>query len=139
MVPYLRQTMVMTSLTRDQLGDPRLVRLADTVTGQTQAGIDQRQGWLDQRGLSAHGHSHQQVDTRHQTDRERLTRLGGHALDRAFAQVMTTRARTGSRLAANQARAGGLPEVRQFARQLQIAQQHQLQQLRSWQHTAGNR
>jgi uncharacterized protein (DUF305 family) len=131
--------MVMTSLTRDQLGDPRLVRLADTVTRQTQAGIDQLQGWLDQRGLSAHGHSHQQVDTRRQTDLERLTRRRGRALDQAFAQVMTTRARTGSRLAANEARAGGQPEVRQFARQLQIAQHHQLQQLTSWQHTAGNR
>ena len=139
MVPYLRQTMVMTSLTRDQLGDPRLVRLADAITRQSQAGIDQLQGWLDQRGLSAHGHSHQRTDARRQTDLERLGRLRGHALDRAFVQIMTTRARTGSGLAANEARAGGLPEVRQFARHLQADQQHQIQQLRSWQHTAGNR
>jgi uncharacterized protein (DUF305 family) len=139
MVPYLRQTMVMTSLSRDQLGDPRLVRLADAITRQSQADIDQLQGWLDQRGLSAHGHSHQRVDGRRQTDLERPARLRGRALDRAFAQVMTIRARTCSRLAANEARAGGLPEVRQFARQLQVDQQHQIQQLRSWQHTAGNR
>jgi uncharacterized protein (DUF305 family) len=139
MVPYLRQTMVMTSLSRDQLSDPRLVRVADAITRQSQAGIDQLQGWLDQRGLSAHGHSHQRVDARRQTDLEWLARLRGRALDRAFVQVMTARARTGSRLAANEARAGGLPEVRQFARQLEVDQQHQIQQLRSWQHTAGSR
>jgi uncharacterized protein (DUF305 family) len=139
MVPHLRQTMVMTSLTRDQLGDPRLARLADAITRQSQAGVDQLQGWLDQRGLSAHGHSHQRVDARRETDLERLARLRGRALDRAFVQVMTARARAGSRLAANEARVGGLPEVRQFARQLEVDQQHQVHQLRSWQHTAGNR
>jgi uncharacterized protein (DUF305 family) len=139
MVPYLRQTMVVASLTREQLGDRRLVRLADTITRQSQADIDQLQGWLDQRGLSAHGHSHQRVDARRQTDLERLARLRGRALDRAFVQVMTARARTGSGLAANEARAGGLPEVRQFARQMQAAQQHLVQQLRSWRQTAANR
>jgi uncharacterized protein (DUF305 family) len=139
MVPYLRQTMVVTSLTREQLGDPSLIRLADAITRRSQAEIDQLQGWLDQRGLSAHGHSHQRVDARRQTDLERLAQLRGRALDRAFVQIMTARARTGGKLAANEARAGSLPEIRQFARQLQVDQQHQLQQLRSWQHTAGNR
>ena len=79
MVPYLHQTMVTTSLSREQLGDPRLVRLADGITRQSQADIDQLQGWLDQR-----------VDARSQTDLERLARLRGRALDRAFVQVMTT-------------------------------------------------
>ncbi len=139
MVPHLRQTMVVASLTREQLGDPRLVRLADAITRQSQADIGQLQGWLDQRGLSAHGHSHQRVDARPQTDLERLARLRGHPLERAFVQVMTTRARTGSRLAANEARAGDLPEVRQFARELEADQQRQVQQLQSWQQTAANR
>jgi uncharacterized protein (DUF305 family) len=139
MVPHLRQTMVVASLTREQLGDPRLVRLADGITRQSQADIDRLQGWLDQRGLSAHGHSHQRVDARPQTELERLARLRGSALERAFVQVMTRRARTGSRLAANEARAGGLPEVRQFARQMLADQRHQVQQLRSWQQTAGGR
>jgi uncharacterized protein (DUF305 family) len=139
MVPYLRQTMVVASLTREQLGDPRLVRLADAIIRQSQAEIDQLQGWLDQRGMSAHGHSHQRVDARRQTDLERLARLRGRALDRAFVQAMTARARAGSRLAANEAGAGGLPEVRQFARQMQADQQQQVQQLQSWQQTAANR
>jgi uncharacterized protein (DUF305 family) len=132
MVPYLRQTMVLTSLTREQSGDHRLVRLADAITRRSQADIDQLQGWLDQRGLSAHGHSHQRIDARRQTDLERLAQLRGHALDRAFVQIMTARARTGSRLAANEASTGGLPEVRQFARQMAAEQQHQLRQLQSW-------
>jgi uncharacterized protein (DUF305 family) len=139
MVPYLRQTMVMTSLAREQLGDPKLMRLADAITRQSQADIDQLQGWLDQRGLSAHGHSHQRVDARRETNLERLARLRGPDLDRAFVQVMTARARTGSRLAANEARDGSLPEVRQLARQLEVGQQHQIQQLHSWQQTASNR
>jgi uncharacterized protein (DUF305 family) len=131
MVPYLRQTMVVTSLTRGRLADPGLVRLADTITRRSQADIDHLQAWLDQRGLSAHGHSHQRVDARRQTDLEQLAQLRGRALDRAFVQVMTARARTGSGLATNEARAGGLPEVRQFARQLAADQQHQIRQLQS--------
>jgi uncharacterized protein (DUF305 family) len=129
MVPYLRQTMMAASLARERLDDPGLVRLADAITGQSQADIDRLQGWLDQRGLSAHGHSHQRVDARRQTDLERLARLRGPALDRAFVQVMTSRARTGSQLAANEARTGSLPEVRQFARQLAADQQRQVRQL----------
>jgi uncharacterized protein (DUF305 family) len=69
MIPHLRQTMVATSLTREQLDDPRLVRLADAITRRSQSDIDQLQGWLDQRGLSAHGHSHQPIDGRQRTDR----------------------------------------------------------------------
>jgi uncharacterized protein (DUF305 family) len=132
MVPYLRQTMVATSHTREQLGDPRLVRLADAITRRSQADIDQLQGWLDQRGLSAHGHSHQLVDGGRRTDLERLARLRGRALDRTFVQIMVARARTASRLATNEARAGGLPEVRQFARQMAADQQHQIRLLQSW-------
>jgi uncharacterized protein (DUF305 family) len=132
MVPYLRQTMVLTSLTRERSGDHRLVRLADAITRRSQADIDRLQGWLDQRGLSAHGHSHQRIDARRQTDLERLAQLRGGALDRAFVQIMTARARTGSGLAANEAAAGNLPEVRQFARQMAAEQQHQVRQLQSW-------
>jgi uncharacterized protein (DUF305 family) len=132
MIPYLRQTMVVTSLTREQLGDPRLIRLADAITRRSQAEIGQLQGWLDQRGLSAHGHSHQRVDARPQTDLERLAQLRGRALDRAFVQIMTARARTGSRLATDEARAGSLPEVRRYARQMAADQHHQVRQLQSW-------
>jgi len=132
MIPYLRQTMVVTSLTREQLGDPRLVRLADAITRSSQADIDQLQGWLDQRGLSAHGHSHQLVDGHRRNDLERLALLRGRALDRTFVHIMAARAHTGSRLATNEARTGGLPEVRQFARQMAADQQHQVRLLQSW-------
>jgi len=135
MIPHLRQTMVATSLTREQLDDPRLVRLADAITRRSQADIDQLQGWLDQRGLSAHGHSHQPVDGRQRTDLERLARLRGRALDRTFARIMATRARTASRLATNEARAAGLPEVRQFALQMAADQQRQVRLLQSWKET----
>jgi len=132
MVPYLRQTVAAASLSRERLDDPGLVRLADAVAARSQAEIDRLQGWLDERGLSAHGHSHQRVDARRGTDLERLARLRGRALDRAFVQVMTARARTGSRLATEEARAGALPEVRRFARRLAADQQRQLRQLRAW-------
>jgi uncharacterized protein (DUF305 family) len=139
MVPYLRQTMTAASLALEWLDDPKLVRLADAVTRQSQADVDQLQGWLDQRGLSAHGHSHQRVDARRQTDLERLARLRGPALDRAFVEVMTARARTCSQLAANQARAGVLPEVSRFARQLLADQQHLVRQLESWKYASRTR
>jgi uncharacterized protein (DUF305 family) len=133
MVPYLRQTMTAASLAREQLDDPGLARLADAITRRSQADIDQLQGWLDERGLSAHGHSHQRVDAR-QTDLERLARLRGPALDRTFVEIMTARARTGSGLATDEARTGALPEVRQFARQLAAEEQRQVRHLRSWKH-----
>jgi uncharacterized protein (DUF305 family) len=137
MVPYLRQTTVVVSLAREHLTDGRLRRLADAVNRRSQADLDQLQRWLDQRGLSPHGHSHQPVDSRRKTDLERLATLRGPALDLTFVQVMTARARTGSKLAAAETRDGSLPEVRQLARQLLAQQQAQAQQLRTWRPTRG--
>jgi uncharacterized protein (DUF305 family) len=131
-VPHLRQTTAVVSLTREHLTDPGLARLADTIARRSQANIDQLQRWLDQRGLSPHGHSHQRVDIRRQTDLERLARLRGSALNLAFVQVMTARSRTTSKLAGNEARDGSLPDIRQFARQLLASQQVQVRQLKSW-------
>ena len=132
MVPYLRQTTVVVSLTKEHLTDPGLARLADTVTRRSQADIDRLQGWLDQRGLSPHGHSHQRVDTRRQTDLERLSRLRGIAFDLAFVQVMTARSSRGSTLAAIEARDGSLPEVRQLAHQMVDEQQAQIAKMTAW-------
>lgn len=131
-VPHLRQTTAVVSLTREHLTDPGLARLADTIARRSQANIDQLQRWLEQRGLSPHGHSHQRVDIRRQTDLERLARLRGSALNLAFVQVMTARSRTTSKLAGNEARDGSLPDIRQFARQLLASQQVQVRQLKSW-------
>ena len=131
-VPHLRQTTAVVSLTREHLTDPGLARLADTIARRSQANIDQLQRWLEQRGLSPHGHSHQRVDIRRQTDLERLARLRGSALNLAFVQVMTARSRTTSKLAGTEARDGSLPDIRQFARQLLASQQVQVRQLKSW-------
>lgn len=136
MVPYLRQTITVVSLTRPYLTDPALARLADKVSRTSQADIQQLQGWLDQRGLSPHIHSHQRIDTRRQTDLERLSRLRGSALDLAFVQVMTARARAGINLTATENSGGSLPEVRQLAHQMLAEQQAQSRQFKHWSHTA---
>jgi uncharacterized protein (DUF305 family) len=130
MVPHLRQTTVLASLTRERLTDPRIAGLTDTMTRRSQADIDQLQRWLDQRGLSPHGHSHQRVDGRRQTGLERLARRRGDALDLAFIQVMKERSGTARSLAATEVRDGSLPEVRQLARQMLAEQQAQARQLR---------
>jgi hypothetical protein len=132
MVPHLRETTVVVSLTKEQLTDPELARLADAVTRRSQGDIDQLQGWLDQRGLSPHGHSHQSADTRGQTDLERLSRLRGSALDLAFVQVMRARSRTATKLATIQARDGSLLLVRQLARQMLTDQRAQMARMTAW-------
>ena len=132
MVPYLRQTTVVVSMAREHLTDPELVQLADTVTRRSQADIDQLQRWLDQRGLSPHGHSHQRVDNTSPTDLERLAALRGRTLDLAFVQVMTARSRAGSELATTEARNGSLPEVRHLAQQLLAEQQAQIATMTTW-------
>jgi uncharacterized protein (DUF305 family) len=132
MVPYLRQTTVVVSMAREHLTDPELVQLADTVTRRSQADIDQLQRWLDQRGLSPHGHSHQRVDNISPTDLERLAALRGRTLDLAFVQVLTARSRAGSELATTEAHDGSLPEVRQLAQQLLAEQQAQIATMTTW-------
>jgi uncharacterized protein (DUF305 family) len=135
MVPYLRQTTVVVSMAREHLTDPELVQLADTVTRRSQADIAQLLGWLDQRGMSPHGHSHQRVDYRRQTDLERLAGLRGSALDLAFVQVMTARSRGASKLAATEAHDGSLSEVRQLALQLLVEHQTQIAKMTAWKRT----
>ena len=136
MVPYLRQTTTVVSLTRPYLTDPTLARLADKVNRTSQADIQQLQGWLDQRGLSPHIHSHQRIDTRRQTDLERLSQLRGSALDLAFVQVMTARARAGTNLTATEVSDGSLPEVRELAHQMLAEQLAQSRQFKHWSNTA---
>jgi uncharacterized protein (DUF305 family) len=122
------------SLAREHLADPTLARLADTVTRGSLADIDQLQGWLDQRGLSPHIHSHQRIDAPRQTDLARLSRLRGRDLDLAFAHVMAARFRASIRLVTDELHDGRLPEVRRLAQQLLAEQQRLARQLQAWRH-----
>jgi uncharacterized protein (DUF305 family) len=132
MVPHLLQDTSIASLIRDRLTDPELVQLADRIHRRSQARAAQLLEWLAERGLAPHGHSHQRVDRLLPSDLERLSRLTGTALDLAFFKVMTTRDRAGGRLAATEARDGGVPAIRQLAQQLLVEQQDRMARLRSW-------
>jgi uncharacterized protein (DUF305 family) len=132
MVPHLLQDTSIASLVRGRLTDPELVRLTDGSHRRGQARAAQLLEWLAERGLAPHGHSHQRGDRLRRGDLERLSRLTGPTLDLAFVKVMTTRDRAGARLAATEARDGGVPAIRQLAQQLLVEQQDRLATLRSW-------
>ena len=132
MVPHLLQDSSIAYLTRDRISDPELARLADTIHRHSQQHVAQLQGWLDERGIAPHGHSHQKEDTLRPSDLERLSRQRGAAGDLAFVTVMTARHRAGGRLAATEARQGSVPEVRQLAQRLLAEQQAQIAELRTW-------
>jgi uncharacterized protein (DUF305 family) len=132
MVPHLLQNTSIAYLTRDRLADPALARLADHIHRHGRAHVAELQGWLAERGLAPHGHSHQRGDTLRPSDLERLSRLDGAALDLAFVKVMKTRHRAGSKLATTEAREGSLPEVRRLAEQLLAEQRAQIRKLQAW-------
>jgi uncharacterized protein (DUF305 family) len=132
MVPHLWQAVSIVSLTRGQVGHPALGRLADAMARRDRAAINRLEGWLALQGLAAHGHSHQPVDDRRQTDLQRLSRLRGTAFDVAFLQVMSARDRAGITLAAAEARHGTRPEVRQLAVRLLSQQQAEVRQMNAW-------
>jgi uncharacterized protein (DUF305 family) len=132
MIPHLWQATSIAFLTRNHISHPALARLADTINQRGQANIQQLQQRLSRQGLAPHGHSHQRVDNRQETDLERLSRLRGTAFDLAFLKVMTARARAGINLAKLEASRGTLPEIRQLARQMVIEQQAQVRQMETW-------
>jgi uncharacterized protein (DUF305 family) len=132
MVPHLWQASSIASLTRDKITHPRLARLADAMTRRDEADINQLQGWLALQGLAPHGHSHQRVDNRRQSDLERLSQLGGAAFDLAFLQVMAARDHAGITMAATEVGQGTSPELRRFAQQMLAAQQAEIRQLDAW-------
>jgi uncharacterized protein (DUF305 family) len=132
MVPHLLQDTSITYLAPERLTDPELARLADRIHRRGQVHVGELQGWLAERGLAPHGHSHQRGDTLRRSDLERLSRLQGAALDLAFVKVMTARHRAGGKLAATEARDGSLPGVRQLARQLLAEQHTQIRQMQTW-------
>ena len=99
MVPHLLQTSAILDLAGDQLTGPKLARLAGTISRQSQADLQQLQGWLEGRGLAAYD-PQQDPNRRKETDLSRLSRTDGAGFDRAFLKVMTARHRTALRMAA---------------------------------------
>jgi uncharacterized protein (DUF305 family) len=132
MVPHLRQKTAIVSLTRARISHPQLARLADAMARRDQADSDQLLGWLAQRGLAPHGHSHQRVDNPRRTDLERLARLRGTRLDRSLLDVMLARDRAGITLCIAEVRHGRLPDVRQLAQRMLADQQREVHQLQAW-------
>jgi uncharacterized protein (DUF305 family) len=132
MIPHVWQTSSIAFLTRDRITHPELAQLAAAITRRAKGEVDQLQGWLSLQGLAPHGHSHQRVDTRKQTDLERLSRLRGIALDLALLEVMTARERAGIRMAATEVRQGTRPEVRQLARRMLVEQRADIRQMDAW-------
>jgi uncharacterized protein (DUF305 family) len=132
LVPHLRQTLSVVTLSEGRITRPELARLAEATRRQDQAHLVLLQTWLDRRGLAPHGHSHQAVDQQPRSDLERLARVPDARFDRAFAAVLAARSRTGDRLAAIELGQGQLPEVRELARRLQAEHRRQLRQLRAW-------
>jgi uncharacterized protein (DUF305 family) len=131
MVPHLLQTSSIVDLAQDRITRPELARLADSIDRQEQAHLQQLQGWLNQRGLAPYD-PQQDPSSRKATDLERLAQVGRAKFDLAFLKVMTSRHRTGIRLAAAELRAGTVPEARQLARQLATELQAQVQQMTAW-------
>jgi uncharacterized protein (DUF305 family) len=132
MVPHLWQATSIASLTRAQISHPALAGLADGITRRDEADIEQLQEWLSLQGLAPHGHSHQRVDNRRQTDLERLSRLHGTAFDLAFLEVMTARDRAGVTMAATEAHQGTRPEVRQLARRMLDQLRAEIRRMDAW-------
>ena len=106
LVPHLRQTLSVVTLSEGRITRPELARLAEATRRQDQAHLVLLQTWLDRRGLAPHGHSHQAVDQQPRSDLERVARVPDARFDRAFAAVLAARCRTGDRLAAIEARPG---------------------------------
>jgi uncharacterized protein (DUF305 family) len=128
MVPHLLQNSAIVNLAGDQLTRPKLARLAGTINRQSQADLQQLQGWLEGRGLAPYD-PQQDPNHRKETDLSRLSRTHGPAFDRAFLKVMLARHRTALHMAATEARDGAIPELRALARRMTTDLQTQVEQM----------
>jgi uncharacterized protein (DUF305 family) len=131
MVPHLLQTTAILGLSGDRITQPELVRLADRMNEQGQAHLQQLQGWLEGRGLAPYD-PQQDPDRGRETDLGRLSRAKGARFDLVLLEVMTARHRVGIRMAAAEARDGGVPEVRALARQMIDELRAQVEQMAAW-------
>jgi uncharacterized protein (DUF305 family) len=131
MVPHLLQTTAIVDLARDRITRPELARLANTIDREVQTHLAQLQGWLASRGLAPYD-PQQDPNRGKETDLQRLAKIGGAKFDLAFLKMMTARHRAGSKLAATEARAGSVPELRELAQRLLAQQQDQVGKMTRW-------
>jgi uncharacterized protein (DUF305 family) len=129
MAPHLLQTTAIMDLAQERITRPELARLATTIDRQGHAHLTQLQAWLASRGLAPYD-PQQDPNRRKESDLARLAQVRGAGFDLAFVKVMTARHRAGSKLAAAEARAGSVPELRQLAQQLLADQQDQIGKLK---------
>ena len=128
MVPHLLQNSAIVSLATDQLTRPKLARLAATINRQSQADLQQLQGWLEGRGLAPYD-PQQDPNRPKTTDLSRLSKAQGAGFDRAFLKVMLARHRTALRMAVGEARDGAIPELRARAQRMTTELQTQIEQM----------
>jgi uncharacterized protein (DUF305 family) len=131
MAGHLLQATAILDLAGDRITRPKVDRLADTLDQQGQAHLQQLEAWLASRGLAPYD-PQQDPNRRKESDLERLSRVQGTRFDLAFLEVMTARHRAGIRMAAAEARDGGVPEVRELARQMVVELQAQVEQMTAW-------
>jgi uncharacterized protein (DUF305 family) len=131
MAGYLLQRTAIMDLAGHRITHPKLERLANTIDQQGQAHLQQLQEWLASRGLASHD-PQQDPNRPKESDLDRLSRLHGTKFDLAFLEVMTARHRADIRMAATEARDGGVPEVRELARQMLAELEPQLKHMTTW-------
>ena len=131
MVPHLLQSTAILNLGRDRITRPELARLATTMDRQGQAHLAQLQEWLADRGLAPYD-PQQDPNRDKESDLARLARIHGTNFDLAFIKIMTARHRAASKLAATEARAGSVPQLRELAQQLLTQHQDQIDKMTRW-------
>jgi uncharacterized protein (DUF305 family) len=131
MAGHLLQRTAIVDLAGHRISHPELERLANIIDQQGQAHLQQLQEWLASRGLAPYD-PQQDPNRGKESDLERLSRVHGSRFDLAFLEVMTARHRAGIRMAAAEAREGGVPEVVELARQMVAELQAQVEQMTAW-------
>jgi uncharacterized protein (DUF305 family) len=131
MAGHLLQRTAILDLAGHRITHPKLEQLTNTIDQQGQAHLQQLQEWLASRGLAPYD-PQQDPNRPKESDLERLSRVHPTKFDLAFLEVISARHRADIRMAAAEARDGGVPEVRQLARQMLAELEPQVEQMTTW-------
>jgi uncharacterized protein (DUF305 family) len=137
MAGHLLQRTAIVDLAGHRISHPKLERLATTIDQQGQAHLQQLQEWLASRGLAPYDPQQDPLRPK-ESDLARLSRVHGTKFDLAFLEAMTARHRADIRMAAAEARDGGVPEVRELARQMLVQLEPQVKQMTAWRQAWAN-